>query len=155
MWCDADCELIQYPELFREPRHDLMIYNWYADPTSGARIHDPNQLGAAGGVFLLNQSPAAFQFVYQWIEFCKKYPDMIEDQTVNLVYAQARPKGMRSYWLPRAYNRMEKHWPDVPPVINHQYTGGRIFTGEASTPTAPILQPTDNPPEAPGQPTGR
>jgi len=134
VWCDADCEIMEYPTLLDDERFDLMMYNWFAEPNPGARVHDPNQLGAAGGVFKVGYTGPGLQFLHKWIEAAKKFPQLRDDMLATHVHQEWKGPKLKAFWLPKSYNRMDSHWPDVAPVINHVYTDGVIFSDRPDLP---------------------
>ncbi|HYE63199.1 MAG TPA: hypothetical protein VD997_14485 [Phycisphaerales bacterium] len=131
VWMDADCEIMQKPTLLEDDRYDLMIYNWYAEPNPGVRFLDPTRLGAASGVFKIGHSRAAVEFMRRWVGLCDLNPGARDDVIMSYVFETSRGLRLRTRWLPKAYNRMDSHWPGVTPVINHVYTDGTIFTDGA------------------------
>ncbi|HYE63520.1 MAG TPA: hypothetical protein VD997_16135 [Phycisphaerales bacterium] len=131
VWMDADCEVMQYPALLDDDQYDLMIYNWYAEANPGARFHDATRLGPASGVFRVKYGAPMLQFLHAWMQQCQKLPRMRDDLLLGHVYSNWKGPKLRTFWLPKAYNRMDSHWPEVEPVINHVYTDGTIFAAGA------------------------
>lgn len=129
IWCDADCEVCQYPVLLDKPAFDFAVYNWAADPKEDVPDQSCRVLKCTSGVLLFNYTPPALQLMYQWVEACKREPTIPDDTVLDMVWMRWRGPKIRSYWLPREYNRMDTRWPHVPPVINHVYRDGAIFTG--------------------------
>jgi len=159
IWCDADAEIIQHPSLFEQPTFDFAVYNWAADPTETTPDQACRKLNATSGVLYLNYCAPVLQLVYQWNQACQRAPQISDDVVLDSVWAAWRGPKLRTFWLPREYNRMDLRWPDLPPVINHVYRDGAIFTGAqtlerdpylGTTPESPLLIPKDQlpPPKA-------
>ncbi|MBL0928215.1 MAG: hypothetical protein IBJ11_11290 [Phycisphaerales bacterium] len=139
IWCDIDCEVIEYPSLLDDHRHDFMIYNWFGDRENTRFPYQPDKLLGSSGVVFFNYTPPVMQILHQWIEACEKAPPGSRDDVIfDQVFAKRKTKpALKCFWLPRAYNRMDSHWPEVKPVINHVYRDGRLFSAEPPKGDAP------------------
>lgn len=148
IWCDADCEVIEYPVLLDKPSYDLGVYNWLADPKEDVPDQATPLLRSAGGVILFNYTPAALQFMYQWGQACRKDTTIPEDRVLDMLWAQwkGQKKKISHFWLPKEYNRMDLRWPHARPVINHVYRDGAIFTGAQTLERDPYLGTTPQSP---------
>jgi hypothetical protein len=132
LWLDADCTIVRDPVLLRGCREELAVYNFFADPLNETGEYDPRRLWAASGVVYLDFTPAAMNFVNAWADQLDRAPWMIDDQAMSWVFnnpaAAARAGAVQrvprptTLWLPRAYNRMSGKWPDVEPVIDHEWS---------------------------------
>jgi hypothetical protein len=161
IWCDADCEVCEYPALLDTREVDLAVFNWAADPHDPNDNREPDQsctiLKSTSGVLYFNYTPAALQLMYQWVANAQKQPTIPDDTVLDMTFARFKGPKIRHLWLPRAYNRMDLRWPHIKPVINHVYRDGAIFTGAQTLEKDPWLgrlpdQPlVVNPPE-PGKP---
>lgn len=134
VWLDIDTEIWRYPELLFGD-HDFAIYNWLADHhhhLDGKVEYNPNaeSLLCAGGVQKYGYSAPAIDLVIRWLSLTnnlveKKNNDPVLDQAFN----NFSPP-VKSLWLPKTYNRMDKHthhWSSIASdsvVINHDYTAG-------------------------------
>lgn len=139
IWCDADCEVIQFPVLLDNPAYDLAIYNWQADPGESVPDQSCKTLKSTSGVILFNYTPPALQLMYQWVTEAKKHPQIPDDTVLDHVFNRWRGTPIKHLWLPKEYNRMDLRWPRVPPVINHVYRDGAIFTGAQTLEKDPWL----------------
>ena len=135
IWLDIDTEIWQYPSLLFE-KHDFAIYNWFADNNHhlDERInYNPKseKLLCAGGVQKYGYTAPAIELLLQWISLTnklrvKKNNDPILDEAFNSFNPPVKP-----LWLPKTYNRMDKHthhWSSIDTsqvVINHDYVGGK------------------------------
>lgn len=127
-WLDIDCEVVQPPVLLFQNTHDFAVYNWYADSGNHLGLpYDPTRLMASGGVQYYGYTAPALELAFRWAN--RLTMDLREDDLVlDSVFNESRPP-VNPLWLPRNYNRMAYHWPDVEPVINHDYTGGQHARG--------------------------
>jgi len=128
VWLDVDCEVVQLPTLLFGTSADFAAYNWAADPGNViAASYDPRRLVVSGGVMLFGYTAPACELLMRWYAECTKPMDAESepstDPVLDRVYGRDRPP-VNVLWLPREYNRMERHWPDVEPVINHDYCAG-------------------------------
>lgn len=139
IWCDADCEVIEFPTRLDNPKFDLGVYNWAADPDGGTLDPDCKLLQASSGVLLLNYTSPMLQLAHQWVAAATKHPQIPDDTVLDQVYMGWRGAKLRHFWLPREYNRMDLRWPHIKPVINHVYRDGAIFTGAQTLEKDPYL----------------
>ena len=125
LWIDADCEVIKFPDLLYCHGADFSAYNWKADAESGKPMsYDPSQLEVSGGVMLFGYTAAAIELLIRWDRACQQNcSPQGTDPMLSLVFNDKRPP-LQIAWLPKSYNRHEKMWPDVEPVINHDYRTG-------------------------------
>lgn len=135
VWMDVDTEVWQYPELlFGE--HDFSIYNWTADQGHHLDGNIPfsrnsNILLCSGGVQKWGYTAAAIELLVRWISsFSYASWSEGDDPLLDAAFNGSRPP-VNPLWLPKTYNRMDKHthhWSEISSdevVINHDYTGGR------------------------------
>ena len=129
VWCDIDCEVISYPMLFDEPGYDFMAYNWHGDPEGNqGQRYEPDSLASAGGVLYFGYTPGALGLLYHWVQACRSPGHLRDDELLDRTFKRLGGcKALRCRWLPKAYNRMDSHWPGVQPVINHVFKNGAIF----------------------------
>ena len=141
VWMDIDTEVWQYPGLLFGD-HDLAIYNWFADRDhhmTGQIPYAPAapKLFCAGGVQKWGYTPAALELLETWIArfdtmSWEKGDDPLLDSAFN-----AFETPLKTLWLPKTYNRMDKmspHWSRIPAadvIINHDYTDGRHWRAPA------------------------
>jgi hypothetical protein len=120
-WLDADCEIKQYPQLLIDPAGSFAAYNWSADPdnTSGM-AYDPARLICSGGVLFFRYNAAAIELLLRWDAMCTDAGDSGSDPALNRAYCEFRPPVV-PIWLPKSYNRMDHLWPQVDPVIQHEF----------------------------------
>jgi len=123
-WMDADCTIAQDPVLLRTTRAEFGIYNFFADPMNETGEFAPHKLWAASGVVYLAFTPRVMRLVNEWCEQLAAAPWMIDDQALSRVYNHFRGGKLDVFWLPRAYNRMSGKWPEVAPVIDHEWQPG-------------------------------
>ena len=142
VWLDADCTVCQKPDLLLalpEKGIDIASYNWYADENALTQSENPvhkldTRLPAlSSGVIYFNYTQTVLDFVQVWRDLCECRGDIVDDHLLNgLIYIGDRFNQrwpMRYEWLPKSYNRMKSHWPDVEPVIDHECVRGKIFDG--------------------------
>jgi hypothetical protein len=135
VWMDIDTEVWKYPELLEGP-HDFAIYNWHADKNHHLEDKidiDPNSkhLFCSGGVQKWGYSAPAIELLLRWNNAVNSLDKSRgDDPILDLVYNTFNPP-VHSLWLPKTYNRMDKHtlhWQTISNsdiVINHDYTAGR------------------------------
>lgn len=161
IWCDADCEVCQFPALLDNPPFDFAVYNWAADPKEDVPDQSVKRLKATSGVVFFNYTPPALQLMYAWVKAAEKEPTIPDDTVLDMIFDRWRGVKIRYFWLPREYNRMDLRWPHVAPVINHVYRDGAIFTGAQTLerdpwlgrlPDAPLLVKPEDAPGAQGKP---
>jgi len=128
LYLDADCEIVEYPALLMgalEGGHDFAIYNWHADPQALNGVpYDPTRLLGSGGVIYFNYTAAALELLMRWVSNTPAHRDLPCDQVLDIAFNGSRGLPLRPLWLPKSYNRMTSHFPDVRPVINHVYVNG-------------------------------
>lgn len=143
IWCDADCEVIEFPAMLADPGVDLAIFNWAADEQDPLSTRAVDQtcpiLRSTSGVIYFAYTPVALQLMYQWVANATKQPTIPDDTVLDNTFARWKGAKMKRLWLPRAYNRMDLRWPHVKPVINHVYRDGAIFTGAQTLEVDPWL----------------
>lgn len=139
IWCDADCEVCQLPVLLDRPTYDFAAYNWAADPTETTPDQACRTLRCTSGVLLFNYTPPSLQLMYQWVKNATKEPTVPDDTMLDMTFGAWRGPKIKHLWLPREYNRMDLRWPSLPPVINHVYRDGAIFTGAQTLEKDPWL----------------
>jgi hypothetical protein len=135
VWMDIDTEVWQHPHLlFGE--HDFAIYNWMADRghhLDGRIPFDPKSrlLMCSGGVQKWGYTAPALELLRRWLTKVEAFPlAQGDDALLNLAYNESQPP-VNVLWLPKTYNRMDKHtehWSAIDPadvVINHDFTGGK------------------------------
>ena len=125
LWLDADCEVMKFPDLLYNNGADFAAYNWRADPENGKGFpYDPNLLEVSGGVMLFNYSAPALELLLRWTEAVQNDCSPLgTDPVLQSVFNLYRPP-VRCLWLPKSYNRHSSMWPEVEPVINHEYSNG-------------------------------
>ena len=128
VWMDIDTEIWQYPSLLFEG-HDFAIYNWSVD--RGHHLDgrlDKSKLKCAGGVIKFGLTDGAYDLLSRWA-FRMESSAGEDDPELDITFNQRAD--VIPLWLPKTYNRMDKHtkhWSDIPKelvVINHDYTGGK------------------------------
>lgn len=135
VWLDVDSEVWQFPELFFAD-NDFAIYNWVADQDhhlKGSIPYDPESkiLMCSGGTQKWNYTLPMIELLNLWIEKLATRGSWLQgdDPVLDLAFNELKPD-IITQWLPKTYNRMDKHtwhWADIPKeqvVINHDYTGG-------------------------------
>lgn len=134
VWLDIDTEVWKFPTLLFGD-HDFAIYNWFADEDHHLRGQiqfDSNseQLLCAGGVQKYGYTMPAAELLVRWIgETSSLQHKKNNDPVLDLAFNKYRPR-VNWLWLPKEYNRMDKHtvhWSEIPEnevVINHDYVGG-------------------------------
>jgi len=128
VWMDADTEVWQFPEMLFGP-HDFAVYNWAADTDHHLddRVERDRML-CSGGVIKFGWTNGAYNLLRRWSEVMKT-SEGEDDPELDRVYNEGA--NVNPLWLPKTYNRMDKHthhWSSIPAeevVINHDYTGGR------------------------------
>jgi hypothetical protein len=137
VWLDIDTEVWRFPELLFQPC-DLAIYNWYADTHHHLMGRIPysktaTQLFCSGGVQKWAYSQPAIDLLKTWVALCAHKIQLGLEQEDDLLLDQAfnqNKQPLKTIWLPKTYNRMDKlseHWAQIPSAqvyINHDYTGG-------------------------------
>ena len=114
--------------------HDFSIYNWYADKKhhlEGKIPYDINskKLLCSGGVMKFAYTAPSINLLINWIRLLPKNPTMIDDEVLDLAFNNSNLE-LNTLWLPKIYNRMDKHsshWSDIPNdevVINHDFLSG-------------------------------
>lgn len=133
-WMDCDCEIIERPDLLLNTTADFATYNVHADPQNVHGIaFNPNRLLNCGGVLYFNYSTPAIELMLRWIFGCNASLDHHNknlegvltpwDQILDAAYNSERIP-LTPLWLPKSYNRMTTHFPEVAPIINHIFTDG-------------------------------
>ena len=134
VWMDVDTEVWQYPQLLFGD-HDFAIYNWTADRDhhlDGMIPYNPQSrmLVCSGGVQKWGHTPEAIDLLEKWIaQFDREPWAQGDDPLLDVAYNECNPR-VNPLWLPKTYNRMDKHtphWSRIPAadvVINHDYVGG-------------------------------
>jgi len=128
-WLDADCEVMEYPELLMQQDCNdinLQIYNFTKD-----------KLTSGSGVFALNYSQESLDFLDDWIDSSKDSKE-VDDIVLNDVYNKRWSDILRRRWIPVNYNRIDRDFPNVKPIINHTYTNGKIFNSKNMAQTCDI-----------------
>jgi hypothetical protein len=141
VWMDIDTEIWRFPKLLFMD-HDFAIYNWMADKghhLDGKIGYDPSSkiLLCSGGVQKWRYTAASLHLLILWIEAIersesKQGDDPFLDQAFN-----AGCLDINCLWLPKTYNRMDKHscfWSAIPSsevFINHDYTAGGHRIGDS------------------------
>ena len=132
VWMDADTEVWQFPKLLFGP-HDFAIYNWAVDKDHhlDGRL-DKDKLKCSGGVIKFGYTKGARNLLKRWSDVMKT-SESEDDPEFDRVYNEEAD--VNPLWLPKTYNRMDKHtehWSSIPDkkvVINHDYTGGKHELG--------------------------
>jgi hypothetical protein len=120
-WMDSDCEIVQFPTLLIDPPCDFAAYNWHADPdNTGGLYYDNTRLQVSGGVLYFRYSAPALELVVRWEQMSLLAQSGGTDPPLDAAFNQYKPP-VNPIWLPKSYNRMDSMWPDVKPVINHEY----------------------------------
>lgn len=133
VWLDIDTEIWQFPHLLFG-NHDFAIYNWIADAShhlSGKIPFDPGtkRLICSGGVQKYGYTIPSIELLYRWNQLLRKGRGE-DDPVLDKAFNQYQP-ALNCLWLPKIYNRMDKHtehWSLIDKstvVINHDYTAGR------------------------------
>ena len=135
VWLDIDTEVWQYPYLLFED-HDFAIYNWIADNDHhlfGKIPYDPNtkSLICSGGVQKYSYTAPSIHLLLSWIEILRETKNKTreDDPFLDVVFNKGK-FNLNTLWLPKTYNRMDKHsifWSKINKdliVINHDYKGG-------------------------------
>ncbi len=135
VWLDIDTEVWQYPHLLFKD-HDFAIYNWIADDDHhlfGKIPYDPQakSLMCSGGVQKYSYTAPSIHLLLSWIEILRetKNKKKEDDPLLDIVFNEGK-FDLNTLWLPKTYNRMDKHsifWSKVNKdsiVINHDYKGG-------------------------------
>jgi len=135
IWLDCDCEIIERPALFFE-NWDFTIYRWTkADfkinpAVNPADIPDDVEM-FSGGVMGFNYTAKSLEFLIRWVNAVNYDPKEREDITLDKIYKKYKNEiKLNCLWLPKSYNRMDKHWPTISPVINHYWEDGKIFSSQ-------------------------
>ena len=126
LWLDADCELMALPTLLWQGAPDFAVYNWHADTANvNAVPYDPHKLLSSGGVIYFTYTAPAIELLVRWRDAMMLAPTSIDDQTLDMVWAQTRPP-VRQLWLPKQYNWMTGLFgdPTSDVVIRHDYIDG-------------------------------
>lgn len=142
VWLDADCSIESRPELlfaYERAGVDLAAYNWYADRNSltekgdPKHPHNPELPAISSGVLYCAYNERVLDLLDVWSDLCACREDLYDDHVLSaLIFMGNRFTerwDLKYEWLPKAYNRMELHWPDVDPVINHECRRGAIYDG--------------------------
>lgn len=142
-WLDIDTEIIEYPEylvgkiiapgitrsVFRES-YDIAVYNWYDDDNkitnSNPEKLDCGEMLSSSGVFAFNYTSKAIELLIRWSSEVTKNPIIADDQLFDKVWNSVPELGAMLMSLPKEYNRMDRHWPHIKPVINHYWLDGAI-----------------------------
>jgi hypothetical protein len=128
-WMDADCTVERYPELLVHGAYDLAVYNWRSDPENSLQLPADNAaLKSSTGVIAFDYTAPAIELLTRWHDRLQRSP-IGDDLALDEVFNQNRPP-VRPVWLPKSYNRMARMWPDVAPIINHDWIDG----GHANAP---------------------
>jgi hypothetical protein len=128
VWMDIDTEVWQFPELLFGP-HDFAVYNWAVDTDHhlDGRLERDKML-CSSGVVKFGWTNGAYNLLRRWQERMVGR-ESADDPELDWVYNEGAD--VNPLWLPKTYNRMDKHthhWSSIPAdevVINHDYTGGR------------------------------
>lgn len=124
LWLDADCEIVKLPNLLLGTGHDFAAFNNCVDPAQTFG-YDPRRLHVSGGVLYFGYTAAAIELLVRWQAEVGSRPDPRgTDPSLDAVYNQHHPP-VNALWLPRSYNRHEKEWPEIEPVINHKFINRR------------------------------
>jgi len=125
VWMDIDTEVWQFPELLFGP-HDFAVYNWAIDTNHHLEGQlDRDKLVCSSGVVKFGWSENAYNLLMRWSKEMQT-SDSADDPVLDRVYE----RNLNALWLPKTYNRMDKHthhWSSIPSelvVINHDYVGG-------------------------------
>jgi len=128
VWMDIDTEVWRFPELLFGP-HDFAVYNWSVDTNHHLEGQlDRDKLLCSSGVVKFGWSENAYNLLRRWSEEMQT-SDSADDPVLDRLYNEGAD--VNPLWLPKTYNRMDKHthhWSSIPAeevVINHDYTGGR------------------------------
>jgi hypothetical protein len=127
VWLDIDTEVWQYPKLLFAP-NDFAVYNWAQDTDHHLEgFLNPDEMLCSGGVIKFGTTHGAIDLLSRWDERMLNSKNA-DDQELDDVYNENAD--VNPLWLPKTYNRMDKHtshWTGIPKeqvVINHDYTGG-------------------------------
>jgi hypothetical protein len=139
VWLDIDTEVWKYPSLLFGDE-DFGIYNWHADDNHHlAETFEPDPqaktLCCSGGVQKWGYTAPAVELLLRWINAIKEHgADAGDDGMLDRAFNESQPP-VKPIWLPKIYNRMDKHtwhWREIPEhdvVINHDFTEGRHREG--------------------------
>ncbi len=130
VFLDIDTEIWKMPELLFGD-HDFAIYNWLADKNhhlENSILYDPKskQLLGSGGVMKFGYTAPAINLLINWIRLLPQNPTMVDDQVLDKAFNTSNLE-LNTLWLPKIYNRMDKHssyWSEIPNeevVINHDF----------------------------------
>jgi hypothetical protein len=128
VWMDIDTEVWQFPEMLFGP-HDFAVYNWAVDTDHhlDGRVERDKML-CSSGVVKFGWTEGAYNLLKRWQERMVGR-ESADDPELDWAYNEGAD--VNPLWLPKTYNRMDKHthhWSSIPAsevVINHDYTGGR------------------------------
>lgn len=128
VWMDIDTEVWQFPEMLFGP-HDFAVYNWAADTDHHLDgLIDLDKMLCSSGVVKFGWTEGAYNLLKRWQERMVDR-ESADDPELDWVYNEGAD--VNPLWLPKTYNRMDKHthhWSSIPAelvVINHDYVGGR------------------------------
>ena len=136
VWLDIDTEIWKFPKLLFED-NDFAIYNWYADKDhhlDGKIPYNPDSkiLKCSGGVQKYGYTAPSMHLLLSWIDNINKRDKnkpCEDDPFLDLAYNTGN-FNLKPLWLPKTYNRMDKHsefWSRISNesvYINHDYKGG-------------------------------
>jgi len=134
LWLDCDCEVLaplsQLEEVVTVNPIDFAVYNWYGDDKGNQlKELDPSKLLCSGGTMYFNYSVSALNLMIRWMHNTNTNPGVAEDLLLDSAFNEDKT-GVNACWLPKAFNRMEAHWPDEPPIIDHKWYNGNLFNGK-------------------------
>lgn len=136
VWLDIDTQIWKFPKLLFED-HDFAIYNWIADKDhhlEGKIPHNPHSkiLKCSGGVQKYGYTAPSIHLLLSWIATIEKRNKKIQqedDPLLDLAFNNGN-FDLKTLWLPKTYNRMDKHsefWSKISNesvFINHDYKAG-------------------------------
>ena len=144
VWLDIDTEIWKFPKLLFED-HDFAIYNWLADKDhhlDGKIPYDPKSksLFCSGGVQKYRYTAPSIHLLLNWINILKEEKNkfMEDDPCLDIAFNKGN-FDLKTLWLPKTYNRMDKHssyWSKIPNesvYINHNYMAGKHRDASSKT----------------------
>lgn len=139
IWLDIDTEVWRFPTLLFGDE-DFGIYNWHADNNhhlDGTFDYNPQAktLCCSGGVQKWGYTAPAIELLLRWICAIQEHGDDAgDDPMLDRAFNESCPP-VKPLWLPKVYNRMDKHtqhWSNIAVgdvVINHDFTNGNHRKG--------------------------
>ena len=133
VWMDVDCEVIKEPVYLHEgytDGWDFAEMNWerkhLKEPSFETHNPDgsPVLLFGTSCTFGVNYTPEAINLLERWSEAMKTAGEMVDDQVLDQIYNHGLAGNVKPMWLPTSYARSVNQFPEVPPVINHDYRRG-------------------------------